>query len=735
MAGDPRTPRSVSHKPGAGLTPRTAATSLTPRSAEASSAGAALSSGTTAEHAAAAAGDGRPAAISFADSAAVDAAKAPLQQRTTVDQQNDSSQPAAGRAPTAETAPQPVALTGSAAILAKLRSQRQAPAAKEQGTAAPPKVTVLYASQTGTGQEIARTIHAECSAKGMHAQVMSFNELGFDNLTAAKTPIVVFVASSTGDGDPPDNSATGYVAMKKQWPGDKLAGIRYTVLGLGDSNYTRFMHVSRTVKSRLQELGAQCFYKCAEADEVDGLEATVDPWCENLYTPLQKVLHEIQHPQQTAAANGTSASKQSSPPDAARKALGAEPSSYLGAEPSVMGAELLASVTGGADGGSAAGGDVPRVQMELSEASGGGELSNQASLFGEDSALSQPDASSAQPSATPSRTTSASRAPVAQVQLVNGLAPAGVDLKGVPALAPCRVTINQQVSAAVAEEARQRESGIPTAEQLKHRDPEGHYGSDQPYWARVSDARRMTAEWSDRIVIHMELEVSSSGMKFGPGDSVGVLPQNPAQLVSGLLQRLGLDGDAVFEVQPVPDEAVSADQRLLSHIPWPCTLRHAFTHCTDFTSVPRKSLLRMLAEHCSNADEQRTLLFFTSRAGRDAYADEISAGQPSLLDLLQRFPSCNPPVDALLDALQPLAPRLYSLTNAPVAERIQSVAIPGACGPSKLQFAFSVVRFDTKYGSKRGVASNWLANLAQPWLSGSVKAGEGFLRELQGQPF
>lgn len=328
---------------------------------------------------------------------------------------------------------------------------------------------------------------------------------------------------------------------------------------------------------RFLELGATCFYDCVEADEVDGLEDKVDPWCENLYTPLQQVLQELQEPAQQASipkANGVAAAKtsdagtvesatasrQSTPPTSATRqpdsTIAAEPSmlgaeaSMLGAEQSVLGAELLASVhrDGGDAGASAAGAaefGTPQVQMELSAVSeGASELSGGASLLGEgmspgtqptlcshmancawmlcslltsvillapsisllpqsehtacmsaeSSLISQTPASAAAPrlpSAAASHASSAASkaSTTTPVQLIDGLAPAGVDLKGVPALPPCRVVINQQVSAAVAEEARSRQDGLPTQDQRNYRDAAGQYSAEQPYWASVSAAR------------------------------------------------------------------------------------------------------------------------------------------------------------------------------------------------------------------------------------------------------
>ncbi len=41
-------------------------------------------------------------------------------------------------------------------------------------------------------------------------QVLSFNELGMDSLMKPKKQVVIMVVSSTGEGDPPDNSARFY---------------------------------------------------------------------------------------------------------------------------------------------------------------------------------------------------------------------------------------------------------------------------------------------------------------------------------------------------------------------------------------------------------------------------------------------------------------------------------------------------------------------------------------------
>ena len=74
-------------------------------------------------------------------------------------------------------------------------------------------------------------------------------------------------------------------------------------------------------------------------------------------------------------------------------------------------------------------------------------------------------------------------------------------------------------------------------------------------------------------------------MQYQPGDSIGVMPHNDAQLVEGLLQHLQQDGDQVFSIASSSDDGA----KLLQHLGWPCTLRHALTRGCDLTSIPRSA--------------------------------------------------------------------------------------------------------------------------------------------------
>ena len=84
-------------------------------------------------------------------------------------------------------------------------------------------------------------------------------------------------------------------------------------------------------------------------------------------------------------------------------------------------------------------------------------------------------------------------------------------------------------------------------------------------------------------VLHVEVDIQSSGMQYQPGDSIGLLPHNDAQLVEGVLSHLGQDGNQVFSIACTSGE----DAQLLQHLGWPCSLRRALTIGCDLTSIPR----------------------------------------------------------------------------------------------------------------------------------------------------
>lgn len=133
---------------------------------------------------------------------------------------------------------------------------------------------VLFASATGNAEEIAKRIHEFCLSKKYPSKLFSLND--FKDAVLAKRVDndsfnLVIVASTTGNGDVPENGDKFWRFIKRaSQPANLFSGVKYGVLGLGDTNYDKFCNASKQIDKRIGELGAERFCSHGAADDATG---------------------------------------------------------------------------------------------------------------------------------------------------------------------------------------------------------------------------------------------------------------------------------------------------------------------------------------------------------------------------------------------------------------------------------------------------------------------------------
>ena len=213
-----------------------------------------------------------------------------------------------------------------------------------------------------------------------------------------------------------------------------------------------------------------------------------------------------------------------------------------------------------------------------------------------------------------------------------------------------------------------------TVTRLRTAPVEPQFSREQPFAAEVIANHSLTGRDATREVRHLEISLAGSGLTYAPGDALGVWHENPPTVVSEVLQALRLDGDQTVEL----DGATRP-------------LREWLTTGRELTRLTRP----FLSQQAERSQDAR--LADVLQPGRETDLRR-TLKDLQVVDVLQRHPGAWD-ARSFVQALRPLAPRLYSIASSQAA----------VGGEAHLTVALVDYELDRK--RRVGAASAFLASL------------------------
>ncbi|EPU0990743.1 NADPH-dependent assimilatory sulfite reductase flavoprotein subunit [Cronobacter turicensis] len=178
---------------------------------------------------------------------------------------------------------------------------QQPGAAVVQTPAAPASViTLISASQTGNARRVAEALRDDLLAAQLNVNLVNAGDYKFKQIAQEK--LLVVVASTQGEGDPPEEAvALHKFLLSKKAP--KLDGTAFAVFGLGDTSYERFCQAGKDFDTRLAELGAERLLDRVDADVE--YQAAAQAWRQRVVDVLKARVPKEAPSQAAITASGT----------------------------------------------------------------------------------------------------------------------------------------------------------------------------------------------------------------------------------------------------------------------------------------------------------------------------------------------------------------------------------------------------------------------------------------------
>ncbi|MGD7061120.1 assimilatory sulfite reductase (NADPH) flavoprotein subunit [Bacillus altitudinis] len=203
---------------------------------------------------------------------------------------------------------QKIWLTGylsAQAALAGSEAVTPAPSAAASAQPVSKDVTVLYGSQTGNSEGLAKKTAQHLEEKGFQVTLSSMSDFKPNNLKKINNLLVI--VSTHGEGDPPDNALSfhEYVHGRRA---PKLDHLSFSVLSLGDSSYEFFCQTGKEFDERFLELGGTRLFDRVDCD-LD-YDEPFSEWLQGVASSLSEG-EAVSLPQESAAANNQAVSEYS----------------------------------------------------------------------------------------------------------------------------------------------------------------------------------------------------------------------------------------------------------------------------------------------------------------------------------------------------------------------------------------------------------------------------------------
>lgn len=197
------------------------------------------------------------------------------------------------------------------------------------------------------------------------------------------------------------------------------------------------------------------------------------------------------------------------------------------------------------------------------------------------------------------------------------------------------------------------------------------YTKEAPLTASLSVNQKITGRNSEKDVRHIEIDLGDSGLRYQPGDALGVWYQNDPALVKELVELLWLKGD----------EPVTVNGKTL---PLAEALQWHFELTVNTANI---------VENYATLTRSESLL---PLVGDKAQLQQYAATTP-IVDMV-RFSPAQLDADAFIGLLRPLTPRLYSIASAQAEVE------------SEVHVTVGVVRYEIEGRVRAGGASSFLAD-------------------------